>query len=166
MGEEIERVYREQYGALVAFATSRLGDRGRAEELAQESFMRALRQQPDNPRAWLYTVVANMIRDEGRRRSVRRRSLELVREQSARPVETPDDAFAREQRVQRIHAALATLAERDREALLLKERGFSYDQIAARLKLSRGSVGTTLSRARQRLVAAWHELSPGLGGQS
>ena len=127
--------------------------------------MRALRQQPENPRAWLYTVIANMIRDEGRHRAVQRRSLELVREESAGPVEAPDESVEREQRARRVRAALATLAERDREALLLKERGLSYDEIAARLDLSRGSIGTTLSRARQRLVAAWHELGPTLGGE-
>ncbi|MBK9550526.1 MAG: hypothetical protein IPO52_15855 [Gemmatimonadetes bacterium] len=39
--------------------------------------------------------------------------------------------------------------------MLLKAEGFSYDDIAATLGLARGAVGTTLSRARQKLVEAY-----------
>jgi RNA polymerase sigma factor (sigma-70 family) len=165
MTQEIEQIYREQFAALVAFAARRIGDRGRAEEMAQEGFVRALRQRPANPRAWLYTVVANMIRDEGRRGAVRRRHLQVVREETSRPAEPPDESLDREQRARRVRAALATLSSRDRDALLLKEEGCSYDEIAERLELSHGSVGTTLARARQRLVAAWHQLEPRRGGE-
>jgi DNA-directed RNA polymerase specialized sigma24 family protein len=45
----------------------------------------------------------------------------------------------------------------DRSALLLKAEGFSYDEIAAALGLAKGSVGTTLARARKRLVEAFDE---------
>jgi RNA polymerase sigma-70 factor (ECF subfamily) len=166
MAEEIESVYREQYSALVGFATRRIRDRARAEELAQEAFMRALREQPDNPRAWLYTVVANMIRDDGRRRAVRRRELSVVREQTEVLSEPVDESLDRDRRVRRVRAALATLADRDRDALMLKERGHSYDEIAERLGLSRGSIGTTLARARQRLVAAWHDLAGAEGEEA
>jgi RNA polymerase sigma factor (sigma-70 family) len=57
-----------------------------------------------------------------------------------------------------VQAALARLAGRDREALLLWEEGFSYDEIADVLGLSRGSIGTTLARARTRLAAIFDEL--------
>ena len=43
----------------------------------------------------------------------------------------------------------------DREALLLKAEGFNYDEIAATLGLARGAIGTTLARARRRLVEAY-----------
>ena len=54
-----------------------------------------------------------------------------------------------------MRAALSTLNERDREALLLKAEGFNYDEIAATLGLAKGAVGTTLARARRRLVEAY-----------
>ena len=54
-----------------------------------------------------------------------------------------------------VRAALDQLSARDRDALLLKAEGFSYDDIAATLGLARGAVGTTLSRARQKLVEAY-----------
>ena len=51
--------------------------------------------------------------------------------------------------------ALAALTERDREALLLKAEGFNYEEIAATLGMSRGAIGTTLARARRRLLEAY-----------
>jgi RNA polymerase sigma-70 factor (ECF subfamily) len=50
------------------------------------------------------------------------------------------------------------LSERDREALLMREEGLDYNEIAAALELSVGSVGTTLARARRRLVEAADEM--------
>ena len=151
---DLEQVYKEQYGPLVGFINRRLGDLARSEELAQEAFMRAIRSRPSNPRSWLYTVAGNLVRDEGRRIAVRRSHLRLVATSEADDA-APDEEFERRQRQQRIRAALAELPERDRQALMLKEQGFSYDEIAERLGLSTGSMGTTLARARKRLATAW-----------
>lgn len=57
--------------------------------------------------------------------------------------------------------ALECLSERDREALLMREEGLDYHEIAAALELSVGSVGTTLARARRRLVEAHEALQRG-----
>ena len=54
--------------------------------------------------------------------------------------------------------ALDALAERDRDALFMREEGLSYEEIATALDLSVGSVGTTLSRARRRLMEAYEAL--------
>ena len=54
--------------------------------------------------------------------------------------------------------AVDALAERDRLALLMKEEGLDYAEIAEALNLSPGSVGTTLSRARRRLVEGYEAL--------
>ena len=51
--------------------------------------------------------------------------------------------------------ALDVLPERDRNALLMREEGLDYNEIAEALDLSVGSVGTTLARARRRLVEAF-----------
>jgi RNA polymerase sigma-70 factor (ECF subfamily) len=55
-------------------------------------------------------------------------------------------------------AAVDGLAERDRLALLMREEGLDYEEIAVALKLSVRSVGTTLSRARRRLVEHYEAL--------
>ena len=54
--------------------------------------------------------------------------------------------------------ALENLVEKDRLALLMREEGLNYEEIAAALELSVGSVGTTLARARRRLAEAYESL--------
>jgi len=55
-------------------------------------------------------------------------------------------------------AAVDALVERDRLALLMREEGLDYSEIASALELSVGSVGTTLARARRRLVEEYERL--------
>ena len=157
---DLSQVYREHFGSLVRFLYRRIGDQARAEDLAQDAFVRALEHRPSQPRAWLFTVAINLARDEGRKMSVRRRHLTLMTaEAKAQPPEpAADEALERRETVRRVQAALAQLADRDREALLLWEEGFSYDEIAEVLGLSRGSIGTTLARARTRLAAVYAKL--------
>lgn len=60
-----------------------------------------------------------------------------------------------------VRMALEALAERDREVLQLWDAGLNYDEISAQTGLARGSIGTTLARARQRLAEAYHALEGG-----
>ena len=70
---------------------------------------------------------------------------------------SPDQEFDRAEDTARVRRALAALNDRDREALLLKAEGFNYEEIAATLGLAKGAIGTTLARARRRLVEAYRE---------
>ena len=64
----------------------------------------------------------------------------------------------REERTLAVRHALEQLTERDRDVLLLWNAGQSYVEIAEETGLSPGAIGTTLSRARKRLVEAYDEL--------
>jgi len=156
---DADRLFREHHAPLVRYLTRRLGDRDWAEEVAQETFLRALRQDGlSNERAWLFAVATNLVRDGARQESRRRRHLELLRaeaESEPRMVESPDLAMERAESAAAARRALEQLAERDREALLMREEGLSYPEIAEALGVAVGSVGTTLARARRRLVEAF-----------
>ena len=161
---DLSQVYSEHYRSLVRFLYRRSGDQALAEDLAQEAFVRAIEHQPEQPKAWLFQVAANLMRDDFRRRAVRRRHLELVgSERGAVPTGAsestpPDLALQRSEAAGLVRAALDELAPNDRDGLLLREEGLSYDEIAEVIGLSKGSVGTTLSRARSRLTAAYQRL--------
>ena len=158
--DDVARLFRLYHQPLVRYLTRRLGDRDWAEEVAQETFVRAMRQERIvSERAWLFAVATNLVRDEARRDARRRRHLELLREQArAEDVVDPEPTtLERAEEAALARRALAALTERDREALLMREEGLDYTEIALALDLSVGSIGTTLARARRRLVEAYEE---------
>jgi RNA polymerase sigma-70 factor (ECF subfamily) len=162
---ELERLFRDYHPQLVRFLTRQLGDRDRAEELAQETFLRALRQDRlTNERAWLFTVANNLVRDEVRRDTRRRHHLTLLQaEERAREADASQPVVERAEDAALARQALGMLAERDRQALLMREEGLDYNEIAGALELSVGSIGTTLARARRRLVEAYEALQRSAG---
>jgi len=161
--EELERLFRLYHLPLVRYCTRRLGDRDWAEEVAQETFLRALRQDAlQSERSWLFAVATNLVRDEARKDTRRRARLQqladdarnetvdIVLDEESSPERSRERALAR--------AAVDSLAEKDRLALLMREEGLDYKEIAAALELSVGSVGTTLSRARRRLTETYESM--------
>src|SRR3954470_23963729 len=161
--DRLSALFKAYHAPLVRFLTRRLGDRDAAEELAQETFVRALKQDEiASERSWLFAVASNLVRDEARREARQRKRDDLLRTHAAAEAESSvepeptsmeraeDRAVARQ--------AIEMLAERDRDALLMREEGLGYEEIAEALDLSVASVGTTLSRARRRLMEAYESL--------
>ena len=157
MTDDVGRLFEMYYESLVRMLHRRTGDRDRAEDLAQETFARAVAAPPLNPRPWLFAVALNLVREDGRRSVRQGRRLQLLKAEAeaGAGVPSPEDELERSDRRSAVRAALETLTERDREALLLKAEGFNYEEIAEALGLAKGAVGTTLARARRRLVESY-----------
>ena len=155
-------LYRTTCADLVRYLHRKVWDAERARDLAQETFVRALQsaargREPEHPRAWLFSIAANLARDEAKLAVRRRKHLTLLqREETARTEPDEAERLDREARERAARAALEQLSERDREVLLLWDAGLSYPEIAAQTGLAVGAIGTTLARARRRLVEA-HE---------
>ncbi|MGH7518521.1 MAG: sigma-70 family RNA polymerase sigma factor [Gemmatimonadales bacterium] len=158
MNGDVGRLFEQYHESLVRMLYRRTGDRDRAEDLAQETFARAVVAPPRNPRPWLFAVALNLVREDGRRAVRQGRRLQLLKSELDVPGPSPDEVVERNEQAGRVRAALAQISERDREALLLKAEGFNYDEIAETLGLAKGAVGTTLARARRRLVEAYHDM--------
>jgi RNA polymerase sigma-70 factor, ECF subfamily len=156
--DDLERLYTTHYAAVVRFLYRKIWDADRAEDLAQEVFIRAMAHRPEKPRAWIFAVAANLARDEARAAIRRKKHLTLLKDDPV-PLSTPDlsadDSVERDERWAQVSGALATLTERDRDVLLLWDGGLSYPEIAAQTGLAVGAVGTTLARARKRLIEAY-----------
>ena len=164
MPEDLAEIYRSTYRSLVRFLYRKVWDAERAEDLAQEAFARALVHKPENARGWLFVVAANMARDEARKAARERKHLTLLKSEPDAARSEPEDEIDADTRRERVRTALDLLTPRDREALLLWDAGMSYEEIAAQTGLARGAIGTTLARARRRLVEAYDAGSE-LGGQ-
>ena len=150
-------VYQGTYRELVRFLHRKVWDAERAQDLAQEAFVRALDHEPDNPRAWLFRVATNLARDDARTIIRRKKHLALLRSEAEGVViEAPSTELERRERTDAVRRALEQLSERDRDALLLWDAGLNYQEIAEQTGLSPGAIGTTLARARKRLVEAYN----------
>lgn len=156
--DEFAAVVREHGDAVYAFVLRRVrGDRSRAEDLAQEAFLRAWRgrrtfREETSMRGWLCAIAANVVRDDARR--LGRRPAEVP---APEWFDVPDSSAdpASYGAGDRLRQALAALPANQREMFLLRERdGLSYAAIAAALGCPVGTVMSGLSRARARLVEA------------
>jgi RNA polymerase sigma-70 factor, ECF subfamily len=139
------------------------GDQDVAEDIAQEAFVRLLRQPlPDAEiRPWLFTVATNLVRDRARKTERRQRLLTTAPELVTRPP-LPDADVERRERIDSVRAVLDRLSERDRQLLLMREEGFKYDEIARVVGVAPASVGTLIARALKKFVAEY-EVARGNG---
>ena len=149
---DIESFYRLHANSVYSYLISLSRDRTRAEDLMQETFVKATRAlggyRGGSPRAWLFSIARNVFLDDVRRRG--RRPVLVEEHDVAGPAESdPVEHDA-------IERALQLLPERQRTALLLSDRiGFSGTEVAAALGITEGSARVLIHRARQGFRAAY-----------
>ena len=140
--------------SLRAFAISLSGQVDRADDLVQDTLLRALSnidrfERGTNLNAWLFTILRNLFHSEYRKRR--------------REVEDPDGSYAGRLKVQPeqgsrldfedFRTALAKLPADQREALLLVgASGFSYEEAANICGCAVGTIKSRVNRARARLT--------------
>ncbi|MHA3023517.1 sigma-70 family RNA polymerase sigma factor [Mycobacterium sp. BMJ-28] len=149
-------LYDEHAGALWRYAMRLTGDAARAEDVVQETLLRAWRHpevtaDPDRPaRAWLYTVARNLVIDE--RRSARfRNELGTPDVEQAADRAGPDEVDSALDRLL-ISTALSELSE-DHRAVVKRAyyQGMSTAQIATDLQIAEGTVKSRLHYAVRAL---------------
>jgi len=146
------RVCEELRPDLFRFAFWLARDRQAAEDVVQESLLRAWRSRDSldavgSARQWLLTIV----RREHARRFERKR-LETVQVDQLVDEESPELAVAEEREVLDMRRAIMRLPDDYREPLVLQVlMGQTTHEIAAQLGLTQGAVLTRLFRARQKL---------------
>jgi RNA polymerase sigma-70 factor (ECF subfamily) len=147
-----------------------LSDHDAAADATQTSFVRAYRslrtfRGSSSFSTWLYRIVSNVCLDMVRRRKRQAQSLTLDSDedpQSERDIPDernhPERLIVETELQQAVHRALQTLSLEHRVVLTLYDlAGFSYDEIAAMLRLPLGTVKSRLNRAR---LALRDEMSP------
>lgn len=156
----LDPLYRELHPPLLRFAEGLLGNRSDAEEAVQDAFVALARTgHVDEPRAWLFRVTRNSAVSVLRRRrgSV---SLETVAAEPHQPGPDPHRAAELSSEMGVLRVALATLPERNRSALLLRElSGMSYREIASTIDVSEANVKVLIFRARQALQSVTDALA-------
>jgi RNA polymerase sigma-70 factor (ECF subfamily) len=141
---------------LFAFLFRMCGDSNLAEELTQETFVRALqalkRYQPQaSTKTWLFSIAANLVRDRWRRQA--RRGQELPLDDLVLPAtETAEDEALRLIGYAQVRAALLRVPLEQRSALILRyHHDLSYEEIAQVLTCPIGTVRSRIHNGLLRL---------------
>ena len=139
---------------LRAFAISLSGNVDRADDLVQETILRALAnidsfQPGTNMPAWLFTILRNLFRSEYRKR---RREVEDATGMYAESMKSQPEQGSRLE-FEELRTALAQLPDDQREAVILVgASGFSYEEAAAICGCAVGTIKSRVNRARNRLA--------------
>jgi RNA polymerase sigma-70 factor (ECF subfamily) len=139
---------------LRAFAISLSGKVDRADDLVQETLLRAFTnidtfEPGTNLQAWLFTILHNQFRSEYRKR---RREVEDVDGRFADSLTTAPEQQGRLE-FQEFRQALTQLPADQREALILVgASGFSYEDAAQICDCAVGTIKSRVNRARGRLT--------------
>ena len=154
-------LYRRFARPVFAMAVRQLGDNGRAEEAAQETFAavwrsaRSYRPERGSASAWLYAVARHAIIDRARQR--REPVVEVPEEATAEagPAEQAEGSWL----AWRVHSALEQLPERERAVLELAYwSGLSQTEIASYLDVPLGTVKTRTRTGLARLAGLLDEV--------
>ncbi len=149
-----EALYLRYHARIVGVLFRLMGDRTRAEEFANDVFMKAYRRNlisnpGGNVGAWLYRTASNLGIDALRAAARRKRyehAAGQVMSQAGAPVNPLDEVLRAETR-SRVRTVLASLKPARARILILRSIGLSYNELAESLAIKRSSVGTMLTRA-------------------
>mgnify|MGYP000013207904 CR=1 FL=1 len=161
-----DSVFHEHYDRIYGVLFRLVGNRGEAEDLTQEVFLKLYDyaftkkrfnfKRENNIGAWLYRVATNMGYNEIRNRHRRwQRNLHLVPDPAGSP-STEAEVSKRETAV-KVRQALSQLPERQVQLLVLRQMDMSYAECAEICEVAPGSVGTLLARAAKAFKQAYEE---------
>ncbi|ACZ83554.1 RNA polymerase sigma factor [Streptosporangium roseum] len=166
--DDFDRVFDAHFAEIHRYVARRL-DTDAADDLAAETFLVAFRERErfdaarGGVRPWLYGIATNLLARH--RRSEVRRWKALSRTEATGQVDSHENAVAARvaagQVTGRLAGALAGLAKRDRDVvLLIALGGLAHAEVAAALGIPYGTVASRLNRARKQLRKALGDVNP------
>jgi RNA polymerase sigma-70 factor (ECF subfamily) len=163
--QELVERYQER---LLNFIYRSIGDRDRAEDLVQETFVRVYRHlhrfDPTKKfSTWIYTIASNLAKNELRNHSrnpmVLFQAIKKNWEADHRPLQwedttyAPDDLFRKRHLREKVEKAVEELPEHHRVVFVLREmEGKTYEEISDITGVTLGTVKSRLNRARNKFA--------------
>ena len=154
-------IYERYYWRVFRMAYGMTGNRGSAEDLTQEIFMRAYQRLKEFRgqsafSTWLYRVAVNHSLNYRRKHQAEARE-ESTSKTDPQPMvdesTTAETGVMRQQMTLQVHRALLALKPKFRMIVILKDiEGLSYEEIAQRTNCSTGTVASRLNRSRKLLA--------------
>lgn len=158
--EEFQGLFKQHYPHIVRKVMVIVKDQALAEDIAQEVFVKLYhtdRTTIDHLAGWLTKVAVNtaynQIRSE-KRHQARKEKQGLLESGEGGSV---DDGYLKREELGEVQKTLMRLSERDRDLLIMRYSGYSYEEIAESKGLEKTSVGALLARAKGRFKKMYME---------
>ena len=155
----------EHIDALFGYAMTLTRDTTEAEDLVQETYVRAARavnrlDSNSNLKGWLFVIMRNAWLNQVRHRNAGPLFVDLDSNESTRETQdNPHVVYLRKLEREQVREAIESLPDAYREIVVLRDiEGFTYQEIAMVLDCPAGTVMSRLGRARgklRKLLAAW-----------
>lgn len=151
---DVEELITQQIPKLRRYARALLGDPARADDLVQETLLRALSRRHlwkpgTDMRAWMFTILHNLHVNNQRRRFVRGEYQDSFDDHPEPSVPSTQDHGLE---IRDLAKALQMLPEAQRQVLLLVSlEGMDYKRVASVLEIPVGTVMSRLHRGRESL---------------
>jgi RNA polymerase sigma factor (sigma-70 family) len=163
--QRLATAYRERSPAMIRYASRKVGDPGRAEDVVQRAFEKILRRQRSDPpeitnmQAYVLTAVCNEINRELREIIPAKANVSIDDAESDATPSTQADVSTQVAEIAVLREALATLSPRERDAVVIRMQWqLSVAETAEVMQLSTGAVkrytSDGLRRLRERLESA------------
>jgi len=161
----------EHIDGLYGYALVLAQNRTDAEDLVQETYLRAIRamgrlRDDGNIKGWLFTILRNIWLNELRQRRKAPETVDVETDERTSVLvdenaDSPHDLYVANLERHHVHTAIQQLPEEAREVILLREwEGLSYQDIATVLDCPVGTVMSRLARARSKLCDLLCSLLP------
>ena len=145
-----EETYTAYYPELIRYGRQLNINRDDLADLVQETFMKyhiELEKEIafENPRAWLYKVMLNLVKTRNNTKSLH--ATKIQQYNITEGVQTTNETSDIKERRKLVSEVLQKIPERERNLLILYHHGLKYKEMAEVLELNPNSVGTYLVRA-------------------
>lgn len=159
--ELFEKLMKEHAESLARLAFTYVKDRGKAEDVVQDVFLKAFRSYnhfrgDSDIKTWLYRITINRCKDELRSWSFRNifiSNTDIEKDTERGPQTTPELKVISKYDKERLGKAILSLPVKFREVIILfYYQDLSIGEISELLKISTGTVKTRLFRARKKLA--------------
>ena len=144
---DLEAFYRMHYRVVYGYALSLCGDRATAEDLASETFCRAL---DHRVTTWLFQIAKNLYFNE-----LRRRKHQAPLEDWIAAAPPPEDGYLEQATARELFRAAEVLPEPSAQVFRMRLEGLAFRDIGEALGKSENWARVTFYRAKNRILSEW-----------
>lgn len=159
--ERVTQMFDELREPVYRYLVCRGASPAEADDVIQETFLRLYQHlnaggKEDNLRAWVFRVAHNISVNDVKRYnhlfSVAPPGFAGLEISQVDPTPGPEDLLLRKEEMARVHAAMSSLSEQQKQCLYLRAEGFRYREIAEVLGVTMSTVAESLRRAIKKLI--------------